>query len=418
MSTPALSHKRKADALEADGEGTNTRKSAPDDSPACLPATCLAAVLNFMWYTDVRQCMLAGKMMAVEAARHVETLNITKASELVVPAARRFGNASELNVLCLVSPIDEEHTRFQMSKDTVTRIVPFLSSIPNLERAYLGGLMRRTSNGEAIWGPIIISAPRRFKTLIQNFIGGFESKSLPRSLELSGILYQRVCAGNGREDPDHPCQSCRRILSSFPLRSLLRPISLDSALCVSRVDCIRAILRRDEGEAALRSNDGAGILLSCLRYEISPMETTLNIGMLKRLEKMKRSSKNQNISKSESGVGVVRAFIKKMREQGAACYPGSIQLYFPYENTLSESLKDFLDHVKSSSLLQNAINGIPRSRLLETFKLIPEVGKTVFVRHVFEALLEAGLQLDASDYIIVEEKEPALAHSMWPAHGR
>ena len=113
MSSPAVSRKRKADALEADGEetsdlpdGTGKRKSAPDESPAHLPATCLAAVLNFMWYTDVRRCMLAGKMMAVEAARHVETLNITKASELVVPAARRFGSASEVNVLCLVSLID------------------------------------------------------------------------------------------------------------------------------------------------------------------------------------------------------------------------------------------------------------------------------------------------------------------------
>ena len=82
MPSSIVSRKRKAEALEADSSATDgTRKSAPDvDSPAYLPAPCLAAVLSFMRYADVRQCMLAGKMMAVEAARHVETLNITKAS--------------------------------------------------------------------------------------------------------------------------------------------------------------------------------------------------------------------------------------------------------------------------------------------------------------------------------------------------
>ena len=108
-----------------------------------------------MWYTDVRQCMLAGKMMAVEAARHVETLNITKASELVVPAARRFGNASGVNVLCLVSEMDEEdedNSDDQISMDAVRRVVPFLTSIPNLEHVYLGGLFRFVSvRGEAAW---------------------------------------------------------------------------------------------------------------------------------------------------------------------------------------------------------------------------------------------------------------------------
>lgn len=88
MSSPARK-KRKAHAIEADGNNDNTQnnnKASPvldtksaataAESPTHLPAPCLAAVLNFLWYTDVRQCMLAGKIMAEEAARHVETLNI------------------------------------------------------------------------------------------------------------------------------------------------------------------------------------------------------------------------------------------------------------------------------------------------------------------------------------------------------
>ena len=125
MPSSIVSRKRKADALEADALEADdsatdgARKSGPDaDSQAHLPSTCLAAVLNFMRYTDVRQCMLAGKMMAVEAARHVETLNITKASELVVPAARRFGNVTTVNVLCLISEISEDNRDDQISCNT------------------------------------------------------------------------------------------------------------------------------------------------------------------------------------------------------------------------------------------------------------------------------------------------------------
>ena len=401
MSSSVVSRKRKADALEADDSATDgTRKPAPDDSPAHLPAPCLAAVLNFMWYTDVRQCMLAGKMMAVEAARHVETLNITKASELVVPAARRFGNVTTVNVLSLISEISEDNRDDQISMDTVIQVVPFLTSIPNLKRVCLGGLYGHQSllsDGEAVWYRYDYSAdgvvePREhqaiFKTLIQNIIGGFQSKSLPQHLELHGILDhgQLECAGRG-EHPHNPCRFCRKILSSFPLRSLVIPISVDWAFCVSRVDCIRILLCRDGAAATFRSsNVGADMLLRCFRNVIFSVARSLWM-----------SSERE----------VDQAFIKKMRDQGAS----NMTVYG--NASLGKSFKDLLDLVKSSPLLQEIIKGIPRSRLFESSILGAKDGKTMLVRRVFEALLEAGFNLNESDCIIVDpEKEPALARLM------
>ena len=408
MSPPVVSRKRKADVLEADDTPNVTRKSAPDDvSPAYLPAPCLAAVLNFMRYADVRQCMLAGKMMAVEAAGHVEALNITKASELDAPSARRFRSASEVNVLCLISETDAEDDREdrqyppdQISMETVTRVVPFLSSIPNLERVYFGGVFLDGSTPE-VWERYLYQAenfiePRDhqtiFKTLIQNLVGGFQSRTLPQTLELDGILDggQLECAGNGREDPDQPCQVCRRVLSSFPLHSLVKPIFHLGCFCVSRVDRIRAVLRRDGEAATLRSsNVGAEMLLGCFKHEMSPMMLSLMV-----------SSERE----------VDQAFIKKMRDQGASC--GRICLSLFGKMSSSKSFKDLLDLVKSTSLLQDVIKDIPRGKLLETFILhsTKDVGKTIFSRHIFESLLEVGLQLNAADYIIVDpENEPALA---------
>ena len=406
-SSIVVSRKRKADVLEADGTATDgKRKSAPDDdSPAHLPAPCLAAVLNFMWYTDVRQCMLAGKMMAVEAARHVETLNITKASELVVPAARRFGNASEVNVLCLVSEIDEddeENTDDQISMDTVARVIPFLASFPSLARVFLGGLYLES---DGVWGRYKYNIddckePRDhrgiFKTLIQVIIGGFQSKSLPQSLRLGGILdgiagAQLECAKNGREDPDHPCQLCRHVLSSFPLPSLLTPVSRHNSFCVSHVDRIRDILRRADVGDTLRSNDGAEMLLSCLT-QVIPWMTW-------------KSSKSE----------VDEAFLIRMRNQGARMFAGNAQeIGIKWNGTTSnsESLKQFLDLVNGSSLLQGIIKSISRKTLIERHSHLFGVdgGKTIFVCQVFEALLEAGLNLNKGDYIIVDPaKEPALA---------
>ena len=198
MSSPKQ-RKRKADALESgeDDDGKSPAAAPASDSPAHLPAPCLAAILNFLWYTDVRRCMLAGKIMAVEAARHVETLNITRSSELVVPAARRFTNVSEVNILCLVSEHDDQDYHI-LSRDAAIQTFPFIVSFPHLARVFIGGHYcdngvwdkfdyrlegeggleglpgcRKPSDHEAI-----------FRSLVQSLVGGFQSKSLKKTFSL------------------------------------------------------------------------------------------------------------------------------------------------------------------------------------------------------------------------------------------
>ena len=114
MSTPtstSSSRKRKADVDDelVSGRKLKIAKPSPSSSPAAhLPASCLALILNFLEYGDVRRCLLAGKIMAVDAARHVEVLNIMNALELVPSAARRFANVSEINILSLVTPTEDD----------------------------------------------------------------------------------------------------------------------------------------------------------------------------------------------------------------------------------------------------------------------------------------------------------------------
>ena len=114
-----------------------------------------------------------------------------------------------------------------------------------------------------------------------------------------------------------------------------------------------------------------------------------------------------------SSSDVDEAFFKRMRDQGGAfLYPGVISIRWDHNDYNRKKLNDFLDLIKSSPLLEDVIISIPRSKILEShpFKSCDaEVGKIVFAHQVFEALLEVGLQLNASDYIIVDpENEPAV----------
>lgn len=410
MSSP-VSKKRKADALEADGNNDNEHNTqsspAPDpkfpatDSPNHLPAPCLAAVLNFLWYADVRQCMLAGKTMAVEAARHVETLNITKASELVVPAARRFSNVSEVNILCLL-PVDRSNQDDESNSLLVvaTRIVPFLAAIPNLKQSYIGRLVSRIGQFEMMWERteyiIFPFEPHErktsmFTTLMEILCGGFESRALKQNLKLLGILeYNQLgCATDGaKEHPSRPCHCCRRILSCFPLPMLVPSLSIESVFCVSPVDRILAVMDRDGAGAALRTSAGANMLLECLG-EMIPRIMWISWG-------------NE----------IDKAFEEKMIDLGHEFdRVSSDQLgMFWFGSTVTEPLAEFLDMVQSSSLLQDVMKDIPRSIIKSMYPFKKgSNGKHIFAREIFDMLLAAGLNLDANDYIIVDpEKEAAL----------
>ena len=55
-----------------------------------IPAPVWGHVLDYMPYGEVRSALLLGKIIATEAAKHVQTLNIMNSWEMDVPAARRF----------------------------------------------------------------------------------------------------------------------------------------------------------------------------------------------------------------------------------------------------------------------------------------------------------------------------------------
>ena len=404
---------------------------AHDKSRSFLPAVCLAGVLDYMWYGDVRQCMLAGKVMAVEAAKNVATLNITKASELDVAAARRFENASEVNVLSLVSRLnlaeltEEEKEDYdsmdlisqmffrpqEISIDTVAQVVPFLSSLPKLMCVFVSGLCEHRS-GEVPTEMVYSFSeynkyehavrPRDhgkvFATLVKSFTGGFRSRSLKQNLVLKGIdTHQLPCVrdrilsaqSDGDLNTRSPCYCCLGAISSFPLCFVMRSIQDPKAFCLPIKERVSAVLGRIRGdETAFRSEAGFGMLLGYMDNIIPTVEWL----------------------SGESDTD--KAFAREMKSQGALVgfYNKRDDCYIKWARPSSPSGNAFQDLIVLMHGLRGAVKDIPRSSILQVDAFSQcDLDKTVYDRQTFEAIVATGLNLNPSDYIIIDaEKEPAL----------
>ena len=186
--TNSISRKRKADALS----------DASGDLPH-LPAPVWGHVLDFMPYTEVRSALLVGKHIAVEAAKYASTLNIVKESEMYIPAARRFTNVEEVNILCLLQgtgefePFEENYT---ISSGVVNRTIPFLLGFSKLRRSFLGGFTKCSDTGNMrfrrYYFPPDCVGPKNdkdiFRSLLTLLISASKTGALPKHFMLDGMF--------------------------------------------------------------------------------------------------------------------------------------------------------------------------------------------------------------------------------------
>lgn len=193
--------------MEADKSRENgpaSKKQKVEKQEPFLPADVLALVLNFLVYEDVRTCLLAGKIMAVDAARVLSTLNITQSSQLNVRATRdRFPGVTEVNIFCLdeeihvpiegAEPPQPNYEGYEMNVDTVAGVVPFLGSFPKLGRAHVGGTSRgdpySRDNAYHVDVDYLQDDHRELmRGLVLGFCGAFQVGVLPQNLKLSGLV--------------------------------------------------------------------------------------------------------------------------------------------------------------------------------------------------------------------------------------
>ena len=269
MSDEASSRKRKAEEI-SDDDANDADEGIPH-----LPAPVWGHVLDYMPYEEVRSALLVGKHIAVEAVKYVQTLNIMKSSQMFIPAARRFANAEEVNILCLLVGTgeiddDSEEELYTISLDAANRTVPFLASVPKIKRGFVGGEimslhfgMRHRYNHayetDACHGPS--DHGDIFRSLMSSYIGAVKTGALPPGLILEGIIDAlqdiRLC-----REKSVSCQWCRDILLHFPLRQLF-PFLIstfydvdenDERICLTQEEAWSVVSRRSDISKGLKEN--------------------------------------------------------------------------------------------------------------------------------------------------------------------
>jgi len=191
-----VARKRKGDQINADPHCKDAENSV--DGVAHLPATVWGRVLDFMPYTEVRSVLLVGKHIAVEAVKHVKTLNVMRGCELYIPAARRFGNVEEVNIFCLLKERESNdgNAPFSISQDVTGRAVPFFGGFSKLARGFIGGLdsdgTRRTyipytqdESSEADFMRMLEES--MYRNLIFAYVGAIKAGALSRRIVFEGF---------------------------------------------------------------------------------------------------------------------------------------------------------------------------------------------------------------------------------------
>ena len=178
-------------SLAGTSSADTTIKANNINVKAKLPAAMLASVLDFMEYGDVRHILCTGKYVAVDAAKYVKTINITRECQLFTgPMTKsitgRFAKVEHVNCLCLVR-IDADGDQI-LSIEATTRLVPFLMTFPKLSSVFVGGTGpggRFEYDAERCVSPH--HHEESFQVLTEHFRDAIGSGALPYRLNLRGV---------------------------------------------------------------------------------------------------------------------------------------------------------------------------------------------------------------------------------------
>ena len=133
-------------------------------------------------------------------APNVQTLNIMKPNEMDIIAARRFPNVEKVNILCLFDcedngPDAPMATTLTLKPNVVSRIVPFLISVPKLKQVSIGGFIFGCPGGGRgfreyrpnVEGLTDSKNEEAIIALMRAFAGAFATRALNQTLIIKGF---------------------------------------------------------------------------------------------------------------------------------------------------------------------------------------------------------------------------------------
>ena len=257
--------KRKADEISKDY----------DDADLHLPAPVWGHVLDYMPYGEVRSALLVGKQIAMEAVKYVQVLNVMTASEMHVPAARRFANVKSIKILCFLQGPErlEDFVGFNalyddpctVSEDVASRAPSFLAGFSKLSYAFIGGLLLRR-NGKKDMVTYFIEgdgddvSPENHQDIIcslaKSMCGAFKTGVLSQNINLRGFIGYNLFTARPcyiSEQKSKNCAFCRDIVNFFPLPTLSHTTaSPETHYCLDTLEFWKIIKSRPDGHQTMK----------------------------------------------------------------------------------------------------------------------------------------------------------------------
>ena len=363
-----------------------------------LPADAMGGIFDFMPYGEVRSALLAGRFVAKEVARHVQTLNITTGVQMNVrgQASLRFPNVEDVNVVCLLTKATATRG-YRISSDVATRIPYFLLTFPKLCDVFVGGIRRKCYDSNYCDEPS--NHKEIFRGLVDACLGALKVGSFPASLRsLKGISdvvqHSRDSCERRVEDPANPCTRCRDLCKYFPIEDAFVH-DFDDSLCLPVTETYK-ILRTREGYQDMIDEDNSSKwvhkIFNCEWFDV-PV------------------ARNRN-----------KDFCQKMKELGAWLEDSyedeeDEEAHLIVKYLTNRQRKDFDDLVQAGY----DPTAVSRETLYERLLEQHEGNRyyQVWAKSYFDKLLSLGFDVDEEDFIIVDEKnEPALRRLCHELHGR
>jgi len=249
-----------------------------------IPSEIFATnILTYLDYQSILSLSATCKHILYNIIPLITTLHINTSIQMngLIVQRRRFrDNVKSINIYSLLvqrseDDFDQDNDRiikyYDIDTDTVMRFIPFISQFSNLQRVFVGGMVRgeviHIPNRSLLWddeGDV-----NRVQTLMDTISGAFRVGGvLPRDLQVRGL--RCPYSGNyGEEDNDvRTCEVCERACQSLPIEQVVQ--FGNGGLVSDDIDCdfhrprcslTHVCLERSQIESIVESRPGGGALL-------------------------------------------------------------------------------------------------------------------------------------------------------------
>ena len=293
-----------------------------DGPTSSLPAELWANVLGYLYFDEVLTCTAVSKSFYNDVPTYLEHLCIRYGKSMVVSTntIERFVRVKDVFVYLFHESLhaDDGHLIYRFENDAATHAAWFLSNIPNLQWAFLGGednwhrnMVRHgvvyDVNEDVMMHP---ASFRQYVSMIKAFCDAYRQGDISDTVDIEGLLPIQGPKGRcawKRKAPqlsppqwrtDVACQTCDMICMSYPPAKVLMLTDMEVP-CIEMENRMAISKQRDEKnfeknltdalvtvvESSLHDTmmlppkyDTKGLALSYRGYQYAMMENLIELG--------------------------------------------------------------------------------------------------------------------------------------------